>query len=36
MGKGAKKKKKRTDEDGRFVAYYKEPLTWGVTLRTDF
>ncbi|KAA1188167.1 TonB-dependent receptor [Pseudohalioglobus sediminis] len=23
-------------QDGRFVGYYKEPLTWGVTLRKDF
>ncbi len=23
-------------QDGRFVGYYKEPLTWGLTLRKDF
>jgi outer membrane receptor protein involved in Fe transport len=23
-------------QDGRFVAYYKEPFTWGLTLRKDF
>jgi len=23
-------------QDGRFIAYYKEPATWGVTLRKDF
>jgi outer membrane receptor protein involved in Fe transport len=23
-------------QDGRFIAYYKEPATWGLTLRKDF
>lgn len=23
-------------QDGRFIAYYEQPLTWGVTLRKDF
>jgi hypothetical protein len=23
-------------QDGRFLGYYKEPATWGVTLRKDF
>lgn len=25
-----------TAQDGRFVAYFKEPRTWGLTLRKDF
>lgn len=23
-------------QDGRFIAYYREPATWGITLRKDF
>jgi iron complex outermembrane receptor protein len=23
-------------QDGRFIAYYKEPVTWGINLRKDF
>ncbi len=25
-----------TGQDGRFLGYYKEPVTWGVSLRKDF
>lgn len=25
-----------TAQTGRFIAYYKEPLTWGISLRKDF
>ncbi|RLA56753.1 MAG: TonB-dependent receptor, partial [Gammaproteobacteria bacterium] len=25
-----------TGQDGRFLGYYKEPVTWGATLRKDF